>query len=174
MQLRRALVFSLLGGAALVAPGMALGETAAAPAVDLSDLNLRVAECRVVDGIKMGATDLKAPKGEKLVVTTLRGELRTPGKVTVSASTFFTLYSVLTSGNQEKVGKAVGQAVDLSNEGSYAPTATATYTTPKNVLLDVVLTLPDGVDQFYLVYDTAKGKQRVKAIVAKSDPQNHH
>jgi hypothetical protein len=154
--------------------GLAEPPASAAPAaspalaagMDLSQLNLRVTEARAVDGIQMDGTDVKPEKGAKLVVVTLRGKLPEPGRVTVSAAAFSVLYSLATEkpggGRDEKVAKAQAQAVDLGEDGAWASSTTATYPKPKDVLIDVALPLPAGVNDFYLLYDTAKGKQRAR------------
>jgi len=152
--------------AALPASATSPASPASPAGMDLSQLNLRVAEARVVDSIKLNETDVKPEKGAKLVVVTLRGKLPEPGRVTVSATAFSVLYSLATEkpggGRDEKVAKAQAQAVDLGEDGSWASSTTATYPKPKDVLIDVVLPLPAGVNDFYLFYDTAKGKQRAR------------
>jgi hypothetical protein len=163
---------------ALLAPGLALGQAAPAPPappkaptapapsaeaaaaplpqVDLSHLNLRMAEARVVDSIEIDKTAVKAPPGSKFVVVTLRGTLKLAGRVTVAASAFSTLYSE-TSGTatvQEKVAQSKAQAVDLGGEGTWATRTTTTYPAPKPILLEVAVPVPVGVKQFYILYET--------------------
>ena len=175
--MRRLVVVGLLSGAAFLAPRMGLAEppaasaaSATAPALpagmDLSQLNLRVLGARAVDSIQLNETDVRPEKGAKLVVVTLRGKLPEPGRVTVSATAFSVLYSLATEkaggGRDEKVAKAAAQAVDLGEDGAWASSTTATYPKPKDVLIDIALPLPAGVNDFYLLYDTAKGKQRAR------------
>jgi hypothetical protein len=168
--MRRSLMSLLLCGAALVLPQLVLAQAPApaVPAVDLSDLNLRIAEARDADSIKLGEATVKPEKGFKFVLITLRGELRTPGKVSASASAFYTLYSTIGPNNLEKVARADAKGVDLGSEGTYSATESATYTAPKNVLLDVAMPVPDGVTQFFILWDTAKGKQRAKVDVGRT------
>jgi hypothetical protein len=167
--MRRLVVLGLLCGAAFLAPRMTFGlaaEGAVAPAaIDLADLDLRLVEARAVDILPMNPTALKPGKGEKLVVVTLRGKLPAPGRLTVTAAAFSTLYSadVTKPGGprEEKVGKSQAQAVDLGQDDSWAASATTTYPKVKDVLLDVAIPLPAGVNDFFVLYDTAKGKQRL-------------
>jgi hypothetical protein len=83
----------------------------------------------------------------------------------VTAAAFSALYSESVTkpgeSNAERVGKASAQAVDLGQDDSWAASATNSYPKVKDVLLDVALPLPAGVNDFFLLYDTAKGKQRV-------------
>ncbi len=167
--MQRLVVVGLLCGAVFLAPRIGLGAaespTAAAAAVDLSDLNLRMVEARAVDSLLVNATAVKPGKGEKLVLVSLRGRLPAPGRLTVAATAFSALYSEDVSKpggpRQEKVGKSQAQAVDLGQDDSWAASATNSYPKVKDVLLDVALPLPAGVNDFFLIYDTAKGKQRV-------------
>jgi hypothetical protein len=176
--MRRLVVLGLLGGAVLLAPRMVLGQPAApaAPAasaesaIDLSQLNLQVNGARLVDSIQVDTTDVKAEKGAKFIVVSLRGKLPAPGKVTVSASAFSALYAEVSekAGNAvEKVAKAQAKAIDLGADGSWASSTTTTYPKPKNVLIDVALPVPAGVSELFLLYDTAKGKQRVQVSLLK-------
>lgn len=184
----------LFCGMALLAPGLALGQAAPAaptspappaaaagaaaplPQVDLSHLNLRMAEARVVDSIEIDKTPVKAQAGSKLVVITLRGTLKLAGRITVAASAFSTLYSE-TSGAatvQEKVGRSNAQAVDLGGEGTWATRTTTAYPAPKPVLLEVAVPVPLGVKEFYILYDTDKGKRRAKVTLEKVTPRTPH
>jgi hypothetical protein len=142
----------------------------AGPAIDLADLGLHVTETRAVDSIPLEKTALKPEKGMKLVVVGLRGKLPSPGQVTAAASAFSAFYSVVSEhpaeagqvAQQEQVAKGQAKAVDLGSEGAWGPTATQRYPKPKDVLLDVALEVPAGVGEFFLIYDTAKGKQRLE------------
>lgn len=163
--MRRLIVVGLLSGAALLAPRMGLAEPPpAAVATDLAQLNLRVVEARAVDSIKVDETEVKPEKGAKLVVVTLRGKLAEPGRVTVSSAAFSALYSEVaekTGGTQdEKVAKVQAKAIDVGGDGSWASSTTTTYPKPKDVLIDVALPLPAGVNELFLLWDTAKGKKR--------------
>jgi len=176
--MRRLVVLGLLGGAVLLAPRIVLGQPApaapvapaasaapAALAIDLSQLNLQVTSAQVVDGIQVDSTEVKAEKGMKLIVVTLRGKLPTPGKVTVSAAAFTAVYAEVAEqagSSVEKVAKAQAKAIDLGGDGSWAGSTTTTYPKPKDVLIDVALPVPAGVNELFLLYDTAKGKQRVQ------------
>jgi len=175
--MRRLGVLICLYGAVTLAPGLALGQAPASPtpapaaaAVDLSQLELRVVEARAVDSIPLEKGAIKAEKGTKLIVVSLRGKLPSPGQVTASASAFFALYSTVSehpipggqTAQQEQIGKSPAKAVDVGSEGSWGPSATQRYPKPKDVLLDVALQIPDGVNEFFLIYETAKGKRRVE------------
>jgi hypothetical protein len=135
------------------------------PAIDLSQLKLQMTGARVVDSIQIDTTDVKPEKGTKLVVVTLRGKLPTPGRVTVSAAAFSAFYAEVSEqpgSAQEKVAKSPAKAIDLGADGSWASSTTTTYPKPKDVLIDVALPVPAGVNELFLLYDTAKGKQRVQ------------
>jgi hypothetical protein len=179
--MRRLVVVGWLCGAVFLAPRMGFGAaespaaisaisatsatSAASAAVDLSDLNLRVVEGRAVDSLQVNATAIKPGKGEKLVLVSLRGRLPAPGRLTVAATAFSALYSesVTKPGepNAERVGKAQAQAVDLGQDEAWAASTTASYPKVKDIRIDIALSLPAGVNDFFLLYDTAKGKQRV-------------
>jgi hypothetical protein len=136
----------------------------AAAAIDLSQLNLQVTGARAVDSIQVDTSDVKPEKGSKLVVVSLRGKLPSPGKLTVSAAAFSAFYAEVSEqpgSTQERVGKAQAKAIDLGADG-WAPSTTTTYPKAKDVLIDVALPLPAGVNELFLLYDTAKGKQRVQ------------
>jgi hypothetical protein len=157
--MRQFVVVGLLCGAAFLTRGVALAEAPPEPAaVDLSQLNLRVTEARVVDTVKLGDAELKPSKDEKLVVVTLRGALDKPGRVTLIPATFTAMYSwtVSAAPPQEKVGKTEGKAVQLG-DGSWGTTATNTYTAPKDVTFDVAVSVPTQVTQFYIIWDMKKG-----------------
>jgi hypothetical protein len=176
--MRRFVVVGLLCGAAFLAPRMTFGlaakeaaeasgaaGAATAAAIDLASLDLRFVEARAVDALPQSPTPLKPAKGEKLVVVTLRGKLPAPGRLTVTAAAFSALYSADVSKpggpREEKVGKSVAQAVDLGQDDSWTASATNTYPKVKDVLIDIAMPLPAGAGDFYLLYDTAKGKQRL-------------
>jgi hypothetical protein len=150
---------SLICGAAFLAPGAAFTEAPKEPAsITLEELNLRVAEARVVDSVKLGEAELKPAKDEKLVVVTLRGALAKPGRLTLSPATFKAMYSwtVSSSPPQEKVGKTEGKAVQLG-DGAWGAGATNTYAAPRDVTLDVAFSMPTQVSQFYIIWDMVKG-----------------
>jgi hypothetical protein len=172
--MRRFVVLGLLCGAALLAPRVVLGQApaapaapaaSAAPAIDLSQLNLRVTEARAVDGIQIDGTDVKLEKGMKMVVVSLRGKLPAPGRVTVSAAAFSAFYSEVgeqAGSSVERVAKSQAKAIDLGGDGSWAGSTTTTYPKPREVLIEVALPIPAGINELFLLYDTAKGKQRVQ------------
>ncbi|HZF08099.1 MAG TPA: hypothetical protein VFE33_04840 [Thermoanaerobaculia bacterium] len=159
--MRQFIVVGLLGGATFLAPGASFGQPpkGAEPAsVELAQLNLRIAEARVVDSVKLGDAELKPAKDEKLVVVTLRGTLDKPGRLTLVPATFKAMYSwtVSASPPEEKVGKTEGKAVQLG-DGSWGTTATNTYTAPKDVTFDIAISVPTQVTQFYVIWDLKKG-----------------
>jgi hypothetical protein len=172
--MRRLVVLICLCGAAVLIPGMALAqapaEAPALPALDLSDLGLRLIEARAVDSLPLEKTAMKPEKGMKLVVVGFRGRVPSPGQVTASAQAFSAFYSVVSEhpipggqvAQQEQIAKAQARVVDLGSEGAWAPSATQKYPKPKDVLLDVAVQVPAGVNEFFLIYDTAKGKQRAE------------
>ena len=130
--MRQLVVVGLFCGAAFLAPAVAFTEAPKEPAaVDLAELKLRVAEARVVDSVKLGDSELKPAKDEKLVVVTLRGTLPKPGRLTLSPATFKAMYSWTVSSTppQEKVGKSEGKAVQLG-DSSWGTNATHTYAAP--------------------------------------------
>ncbi|HTQ79333.1 MAG TPA: hypothetical protein VMM92_05010 [Thermoanaerobaculia bacterium] len=172
--MRRVVVWGLLLGVAILAPRGARAQAPAAlPAVDLADLNLRVAEARVVDSLETGKTPIKPQPGMKFVVATLRGSLKAPGHLAVAATGFYALYSEVASNAQEKVAQAKAQAVDLGGEGTWAPQASADYKAPKQVLLEVAIPVPTPVSEFYLIYDTAKGRRRAAVNLHKGVSAAH-
>jgi len=160
MQFMRLLVVvGLLGGATSLTPGAAFGAAPEEPAsIEISQVKLRVVEARVVDSVKLGDSELKPAKDEKLVVVTLRGALDKPGRLTLVPATFKAMYSwtVSSSPPQEKVGKTEGRAVQIG-DGSWGAAATNTYTAPRDVTFDVALSVPTPVTQFYIIWDMTKG-----------------
>lgn len=165
--MRQLVVLGLFCGAAFLAPAVAFAEAPKEPAavapkepaaVTLADLNLRVTEARVVDSVKLGDSELKPAKDEKLVVVTLRGALAKPGRVTLSPPTFKAMYSWTVSATppEEKVGKTEGKAVQLG-DGGWGTSVTNSYAAPKDVTLDVAVSVPTQVTQFYIIWDMVKG-----------------
>jgi len=157
--MRQLVVMGLLFGATFLTVGAALAEAPKEPALlDLAQLNLRVADYRVVDSLKLGTTELKAPKDEKLVVVTLRGAVDKPGRLTVTPETIKASYSwtVSSSPPREQVGKTEGKAAQIS-DGSWAAHPTATFAGPRDVTIDVAVSVPTQVSQFYIIWDMKKG-----------------
>jgi hypothetical protein len=158
-------------GLALLAPGLAAGQTATAAgkAVDLAQLDLHVADARVLATLPLDKAALKPEAGMKWVAVTLRGHLAAPGRVEVKPDVFTAFYSEqLGSATQERLGKSTAKAVGLGGEGTWETSAAADYPKARDVLIDAALPVPTGCDDFYILYKTGKGIQRARVQVKKA------
>jgi len=141
--------------------------------IDLSQLELKVTDAKVVDHISTGTggfeeTTLSAKKGYKLVVVSLEGRVQKPGRLTLGATDFAAVYEKETINHNGKKRFQVflqkSGAIAKDSRWTIPPKGSSIVTTyyiykPGPFTLWVALVLSEEITSFYLRYPTfAQGK----------------
>lgn len=136
--------------------------------IDLSQLELKVTDAKVVDHISTGTggfeeTTLSAKKGYKLVVVSLEGRVQKPGRLTLGATDFAAVYEKETINHNgkkrfqvflQKSGAIAKDSKWVIPRKGYSTVTTYYIYKPGPFTLWVALVLSEEITSFYLRYPT--------------------